>query len=78
MLRSFPAAASFPAVCDFIVFPAALVFHHFHMRRVLPRPEGQHFVHLQAPGYLVGNEEHGGLALEAIDGFGETFRGVVV
>lgn len=33
-----------------------------------------HLIHLQRLGQHVGNEEHSGLALEAVDGAGEVFR----
>lgn len=36
-------------------------------------PHIHHLIHLQALGYLVRDEDHRHLALEAVDGLGEVF-----
>lgn len=54
-----------PVISSF--FPS----HHFHPDSLLARPEAQHLVHLQTAQNVVGDEEHGDLALQGVDGFGE-------
>ena len=47
-------------------------------RRQHPMPDPHHFIHQQVFGQGMGNEQHGDLALELVDGGGEVFGGGAV
>ena len=41
-------------------------------------PHIHHLIHLQALGHLVRDKNHRHLALEAVDGLGEVFGGLLI
>lgn len=53
-----------------------LLLHQTHMHS--PLPHIHHLIHLQAPWYLVGDENHRHLALEAVDRVRKMFGGLLV
>ncbi|MDR0781152.1 MAG: hypothetical protein LBF16_10735, partial [Pseudomonadales bacterium] len=50
----------------------------FHLPCRFLAAEFDDFIDVQAPGDLVGDEEHRHLAFQLVDGFGEMFGGVLV